>query len=175
MINTVIHLQFLAYGSWDSLFLISMGPNCKLMSPELYFSWQVCNTVASWDSLKAKLCIPETKLCLKDAGCADKKITDETKGTSHKNYFYGLNFALNRFKTCAVSMSNTGKQQFTANQSIYQLSDTRLAIDRSIFILTRPVVITGFNRSLLVDWWSIGRLKNLVDVKILGIIYPPFY
>ena len=35
---------------------------------------------------------------------------------------------------------------------------------------------TGFNRSLLVIWWSIGRLKkNLVDVKILGIIYPPFY
>ena len=35
---------------------------------------------------------------------------------------------------------------------------------------------TGFNRSLLVDWWSIGRLKkNSVDVKILGIIYPPFY
>ena len=28
----------------------------------------------------------------------------------------------------------------------------RLAIDRSICILTRPVVITGFNRSLLVDW-----------------------
>ena len=37
----------------------------------------------------------------------------------------------------------------------------RLAIDRSIFILTRPVVNTGFNRSLLVDWWSIGRLKKL--------------
>ena len=38
---------------------------------------------------------------------------------------------------------------------------TRLAIDRSICILTRPVVNTGFNRSLLVDWWSIGRLKKL--------------
>ena len=38
---------------------------------------------------------------------------------------------------------------------------SRLAIDRSICILTRPVVITGFNRSLLVDWWSIGRLKKL--------------
>ena len=56
------------------------------------------------------------------------------------------------------------------------LVNTRLAIDRSICILTRPVVITGFNRSLLVDWWSIGRLKeNFVDVKILGIVYPPFY
>ena len=37
--------------------------------------------------------------------------------------FYEIIFALNRYKTCAVSMSDTGKQQFTANQSIYQLSD----------------------------------------------------
>ena len=37
--------------------------------------------------------------------------------------FYEINFALNRCKTCAVSMSDTGIQQFTANQSIYQLSD----------------------------------------------------
>ena len=37
---------------------------------------------------------------------------------------------------------------------------SRLAIDRSICILTRPVVNTGLNRSLLVDWWSIGRLKE---------------
>ena len=42
--------------------------------------------------------------------------------------FYEINLALNHYKTCAVSMSNTGKQQFTANQSIYQLSD----IDRSV-------------------------------------------
>ena len=42
----------------------------------------------------------------------------------------------------------------------------RLAIDRSICILTRPVVITGFNRSLLVDWWLIGPLK-LEDLKVL--------
>ena len=34
---TVIHLQFWAYGSWDSLFPISMSPNCKLMSPKHYF------------------------------------------------------------------------------------------------------------------------------------------
>ena len=47
---------------------------------------------------------------------------------------------------------------------------SRLAIDRSVCILTRPVVNTGFNRSLLVDWWSIGRLK-MVDVKILSISY----
>ena len=39
--------------------------------------------------------------------------------------------------------------------------EPRLAIDRSICILTRPVVITGFNRSLLVNWWLIGRLKKL--------------
>ena len=47
---TAIHLQFWAYGSWDSLFPISMSPNCKLMSPEHYFN-DVCNTIASWDSL----------------------------------------------------------------------------------------------------------------------------
>ena len=35
---TVIHLQYLAYGSWDSLFPISMGPHYELMSPEHYFS-----------------------------------------------------------------------------------------------------------------------------------------
>ena len=40
----------------------------------------------------------------------------------------GSHAALNRYKTCAVSMSDTGKQQFTANQSIYQLSDK----DRSV-------------------------------------------
>ena len=33
----VIHLQFWAYGFWDSLFPISMSPNCKLMSPEHCF------------------------------------------------------------------------------------------------------------------------------------------
>ena len=26
--------------------------NCKLRCPEHYFSWQVCNTIASWDSMK---------------------------------------------------------------------------------------------------------------------------
>ena len=35
---------------------------------------------------------------------------------------------LNFFKRCEVSVSNTGKQQFTANQSINQLSDK----DRSV-------------------------------------------
>ena len=47
---SVIHLQFWAYGSWDSLFPVSMSPSCKLMSPKHYFSWQVCNTIASRDS-----------------------------------------------------------------------------------------------------------------------------
>ena len=42
--------------------------------------------------------------------------------------FYEINFALNRYKACAVSMSDTGKQQFTAKQSICQLSDK----DRSV-------------------------------------------
>ena len=40
--------------------------------------------------------------------------------------FYEIYFALNRYKTCAVF--NTGKQQFSANQTIYQLSDK----DRSV-------------------------------------------
>ena len=34
-----------------------------------------------------------------------------------------MNLALNLYKRCAVSVSNTGKQQLTANQSIYQLLD----------------------------------------------------
>ena len=42
--------------------------------------------------------------------------------------FYEIYFALNRYKTCAVSMSDTGKQQFSANQTIYQLSEK----DRSV-------------------------------------------
>ena len=37
--------------------------------------------------------------------------------------FYEINFALNHFKTCGVSMSDTAKQQFTANQRIYELLD----------------------------------------------------
>ena len=45
-----------------------------------------------------------------------------------RTIFYEINLALNRYKTCAVSMSDTGKQQFTANQSIYLLSDR----DRSV-------------------------------------------
>ena len=47
------------------------------------------------------------------------------------------------------------------NSVWYIACKPRLAIDRSICILTRPVVITGFNLSLPVDWWSIGRLKKL--------------
>ena len=42
--------------------------------------------------------------------------------------FYVNTFVLNRFKRCDVYVSNTGKQQFTANQSINQLSDK----DRSV-------------------------------------------
>ena len=37
-------------------------------------------------------------------------------------------FVFNRYKICAASISNTGKQQFSANQSIYQLLDK----DRSV-------------------------------------------
>ena len=42
---------------------------------------------------------------------------------------------------------------------------TRLAIDQSICILTRPVVITG---QLVVNWLI---EKNMVNVKILSISY----
>ena len=35
--TAMIHLQFWAYESSDSLFPISMSPNCKLMSPKHYF------------------------------------------------------------------------------------------------------------------------------------------
>ena len=51
-LNTVIHLQFWAYGSWDSLFLISMSPSWKLMSPEHYLNDKSAILIASWDSLK---------------------------------------------------------------------------------------------------------------------------
>ena len=46
--------------------------------------------------------------------------------------FYEINLALYRYKTCAVSMSDTGKQQFTANQSIYQLSDKNRSVPDDI-------------------------------------------
>ena len=48
--------------------------------------------------------------------------------TSRWSYFFKNKLVLNPYKTCAVSVSNTGKQQFTANQSIFQLSDK----DRSV-------------------------------------------
>ena len=49
---SVIHLQFWAHGSWDSLFPILMGPTANLWVKNTIFLWQVCNTIASWDSLK---------------------------------------------------------------------------------------------------------------------------
>ena len=54
-------------------------------------------------------------------------------------------------------------------------SKARLAIDRSICILTRAVVITGFNRSLLVDWWSIGRLKKTWLMCIYFALFIPCF
>ena len=46
--------------------------------------------------------------------------------------FYEIYFALNRYKTCAVSMSDTGKQQFSADQTIYQLSDKDCSVPDEI-------------------------------------------
>ena len=57
-------------------------------------------------------------------------------------------------------VSGSGGVPYLHTRLKIDLSSSRLAIDRSVCILTRPVVITGFNRSLLVDWWSIGRLKK---------------
>ena len=45
---------------------------------------------------------------------------------------YEINFALNRHKTCAVSMSHTGKQLFSANQTINQLSDKYRSVPDNI-------------------------------------------
>ena len=50
-----IHLQFWADESWDSLFPISMSPNCKLMSPKHYFNDKsaiLLHPGTRWDSLK---------------------------------------------------------------------------------------------------------------------------
>ena len=50
-------------------------------------------------------------------------------GNQSFEFFFLLNkFVLNPYKRCAVSVSNTGKQQFTANQSINKLTDK----DRSV-------------------------------------------
>ena len=77
--HTVIHLQFWAYGSWDSLFPISMSPNCKLMSPNTIFN-----------DKSAILLHPGTRwnknLCAKDAGCAGNKITAHTWLPSNSIY-----------------------------------------------------------------------------------------
>ena len=46
--------------------------------------------------------------------------------------FYGNKFVFNRYKKCTVPMSSTCKQQFTANQSIYQLSDKEQSVPYDI-------------------------------------------
>ena len=55
----------------------------------------------------------------------------------------------------AISKMKSGKAAGPSGIVVEMI--TRLAIDWSICILTRPVVNTGFNRSLLVDWWSIEK------------------
>ena len=72
-LEAVIHLQFWAYGSWDSLFPISMSPNCKITSPKHYFNGKsviLLHPGTRQDSVKKNL-------CAKDAGCAGNKITVE--------------------------------------------------------------------------------------------------
>ena len=48
-------------------------------------------------------------------------------------------FVLHCYKSCAFSVSNTGKQQFTANHNIYQLSDK----DRSVWMILICDVVFG--------------------------------
>ena len=51
-------------------------------------------------------------------------------------------------------------------------SNTMLAIDRSLCISTGPVVITGFNRSFQVDWWS--NEKTWLMRRYLVLFIPHF-
>ena len=72
----VIHLQFWAYGSWDSLFPISMSPS-QLQTYEsrtlfLMTSLQYHCILG----LAEKNFASQRQNCAKDAGCAGNKITD---------------------------------------------------------------------------------------------------
>ena len=74
----MIHLQFLAYGSWDSLFPISMSPNCKYYESRSLFFKISLKYYCILGLAEIKTFIPEKKLCEKDAGCAGKNITAHT-------------------------------------------------------------------------------------------------
>ena len=62
-------------GPWDSLDSVPMGPDTTLWVQSTIFHCKTAKIIASWDPPEWKLCIPETKLWVKDAGCACKKIT----------------------------------------------------------------------------------------------------
>ena len=66
--------------------------------------------------------------------------------------FYEINLALNRYKTCAVSVSDRGKEQFTANQSIYRLLDKDLSVPDDIdlwrSVWTRLYCLKVFSRCI---------------------------
>ena len=70
-----------------------------------------------------------------------------------KKYLKAQKSAPNQ-KQVGVIMNIQVFEYFPAFQLKFLQLESRLAIDQ-------PVVITGFNQSLLVDWWSIGRLKKL--------------
>ena len=63
-------------------------------------------------------------------------------------------------KVYQLAKHNSGKDKRTRLGLKIIKAGTRLAINQSISMLTRPAVITGFDQSLLVDWWSIGGLKK---------------
>ena len=70
----MINLQFWAHGSWDSLFPISMSPNCKHESRMLFLMTSL-QYYCIQGLAEIKTLHPETNLCAKDAGCAGNKIT----------------------------------------------------------------------------------------------------
>ena len=70
---------------------------------------------ASWDSLKLKLSIPETKLCAKDAGCTGKKITESRK--SEIFWYFTLNEVLN-FLWGSVNVYKHFKHEHTISQNL---------------------------------------------------------
>ena len=84
-----LHVQWLIYnfglmGPGTCCFLYQWVQMQTYESRTLFLMTILQFTIASWASLKSKLCIPETKLCAKDAGCAGNKITARSKNPQIK-------------------------------------------------------------------------------------------
>ena len=85
LISTVIHLQFWAYGSWDSLFPISMSPSCKLMRPEHIFLTTSLQYYCILGLAEIKTLHPRDKSIPKDAGFSGNKVSKGAKIRSRYN------------------------------------------------------------------------------------------